>query len=49
MFCAGILGNHYVGQFFIEGYVNGDTYINILQEFVDPMITEVLENDGNLL
>lgn len=46
---AGILGNHFVGPFFIEGNLNGNTYLQLLENAIDPMITDTLENDNNLI
>lgn len=45
---AGILGDHIVGPFFIDGNLNGATYLELLDTTVDPTITELLENDENL-
>lgn len=45
---AGILGDHLVGPFFIDGNLNGDIYLEMLEDLIDPMITEILENDNNL-
>lgn len=46
---AGILGDHIVGPFFIDGNLNGNIYLELLETTVDPHITELLENDENLL
>lgn len=46
---AGILVNHIVGSSFIEGNLSGDTYLSLLQECADPMITKILGNYENLL
>lgn len=46
---AGIFGDHIVGPLFIDGNLNGATYLELLENNIDPMITEILENDNNLL
>lgn len=46
---VGILGNHIIGPIFIDGNLNGTTYFNLLEEIIDPMITDTLEHDNNLL
>lgn len=42
---AGIFGDKIVGPLFIEGNINGENYLNMLQESVDPLITEIVENE----
>jgi hypothetical protein len=46
---AGILGDHLVGPFFIQGNLDGNTYLELLESTIDPRITEILESDDNLL
>lgn len=46
---TGILGYHIVIPFLIDSYHNGDTHLNLLQECVDSMITEILKKDDNIL
>lgn len=45
---CGILGDHIVGPFFINGNLNGESYLELLREGVDPRITTIIENDDNL-
>lgn len=42
---CGILGDHIVGPFFIDGNLNSESYLELLREAVDPQITQILEND----
>lgn len=44
---AGILGNHIIGPLFIEGNLTGQTYLDMLRDTVDPLITELVENAAN--
>lgn len=46
---AGILGDHIVGPFFIPDNLNGERYLDLLENNIDPMITQILEEDDNLL
>jgi len=50
---AGILGNKIIGPLFIEENLTGDLYLHLLENVIDPLITESLENQtdqhGNLL
>lgn len=47
--CAGILGDHIVGPYFIDGNLNGQKYLDLLDTTVNFRITELLENDDGLL
>jgi hypothetical protein len=42
---AGILGNHIIGPFFLEGNLNGEGYLNLLINHIMPSITNTLELD----
>jgi len=44
---AGIFGNHIVGPFFIAGNLRGDMYLDMLENTIEPRITEIIENDVN--
>lgn len=44
---AGIFGDTIVGPLFFEGNLNGDKYLNLLQEFIEPLITDIIENTVN--
>lgn len=48
---AGILGNQVIGPLFINGNLNGEMYLNMLENTINPLITEAIENqldrDGN--
>lgn len=46
---AGIVGDHIVGPYFIDGNLTSATYLELLDTTIDPRITELLENDENLL
>lgn len=46
---VGILGDHIVGPLFINDNLNGASYLELLENNIDPLITDILENDGNLL
>lgn len=47
---AGILGNNIVGLFFIEGNVNGVTYLHLpTTKMSRTMNTQILENDNFLV
>lgn len=41
---AGILGNSIIGPLFLQTNLNGDLYLEMLQDAIDPLITEVVEN-----
>lgn len=45
---CGILGDHIVGPFFLDGNLNGESYLELLREVIDPRITTIIENDHNL-
>lgn len=42
---AGILGNNIVGPLFIDGNLNGDKYLDMLENNIDPAITDTIENN----
>lgn len=44
---CGIYGDHIIGPFFIPGNLDGDMYLRLLQEAIDPAITNIIENDNN--
>lgn len=48
---AGVLGDQVIGPVFIEGNLNGENYLNMLEDTINPLITEAVENqldaDGN--
>lgn len=48
---AGILGDTVIGPLFINGNLNGDTYLEMLDTTIQPLIVEEIENqldiDGN--
>lgn len=50
---AGILGDAIIGPVFIAENLNGNIYLNMLENTIEPLITEALENqldeEGNLL
>ncbi|XP_071053327.1 uncharacterized protein [Onthophagus taurus] len=46
---VGILGDHIIGPLFIPGNLNGEIYLEMLENVIDPLITEKLENDPLLL
>lgn len=50
---AGILGNKIIGPIFMEENLTGELYLDLLENVINPLITESLENqidqDGNLL
>lgn len=41
---AGILGNEIIGPIFIEGNLTAELYLNLLQNEIDPLITQSLQN-----
>jgi hypothetical protein len=41
---AGILGNSVIGPIFIEENLTGPLYLNLLQNYINPIIVESLEN-----
>lgn len=45
----GFISKHIVGPLLIECIVNRNICLNLLQECVDPVNTEILENEDNLL
>ncbi|CAH1110991.1 unnamed protein product [Psylliodes chrysocephalus] len=46
---VGILGDHLIGPLFIPGNLNGEIYLEMLENAIDPLITEKLENDPLLI
>lgn len=46
---AGIYGDRLVGPFFIPGNLNGETYLSLLEDHIDPMLTDIIENDDRYL
>lgn len=46
---CGIFGDHIIGPFFIDGTLDGDKYLQLLEEAIDPRITEIVETDVTLL
>ncbi|KAL3288976.1 hypothetical protein HHI36_003419 [Cryptolaemus montrouzieri] len=42
---VGIYCDHLIGPFFIPGNLTGELYYQLLEEFIDPVITEIIEND----
>ncbi|KAJ8941024.1 hypothetical protein NQ318_004181 [Aromia moschata] len=40
---AGIMGNHIVGPLFIEGNLNGQQYLDMLEDLIHPLIVEIAE------
>ena len=47
MWC-GISALGIIGPFFFDETVNGESYLNLLQEFVGPQITEMFGDDGDI-
>lgn len=41
---AGILGDNVIGPFFLTENLTGDLYFELLENVIDPKITEVIEN-----
>lgn len=41
---CGILGNHIIGPFFIEGNLTGPLYLQLLEDAIVPKIVEIIEN-----
>lgn len=44
---SGILGNHIIGPLFIPGNLTGEVYLNMLEDTIDPLITQIIEDDQN--
>lgn len=42
---AGIYGDNIVGPFFLNATLNGELYLNLLQNAIDPELTRILENN----
>lgn len=45
---AGILGDHILGPFFINGNLNGQLYLQMLQESIFPAITTVIRENEHV-
>lgn len=41
---AGILGDQIIGPFFIPGNLHGDLYYELLEDAIEPRITEIIED-----
>lgn len=46
---AGIYGDRIVGPFFLPQTLNGETYLQLLEEAIDPALTDIIENDNRYL
>lgn len=46
---CGIFGDRIVGPFFIDGNLTGETYLRLLEDHIDPMLTDIIENDDRYL
>lgn len=44
---CGILGSHIIGPLFIPGNLTGEVYLNMLNDAIDPFITQIIEDDQN--
>jgi len=44
---AGILGDEVIGPIFIEGHLNGETYLDLLQTHIAPLIDEAVQTQEN--
>ncbi|KAJ8943071.1 hypothetical protein NQ318_015327 [Aromia moschata] len=44
---AGIIGDHIIGLFFIDGNLNGETYLALLQNNVVPTMADLYPSEGN--
>lgn len=42
---AGILGNHIVGPLFLEETLTGQLYLDLLENFIHPLIIDIVENN----
>lgn len=42
---AGILGDHLIGPLFIQGNLNSEMYLNMMENEIDALITQTLEDD----
>lgn len=42
---AGIFGNSIVGPFFLPGTLTGDMYLDLLENTIDPALTDIIENN----
>lgn len=43
---AGIFGDNIVGPFFLPGNLTGDMYLDLLENHIDPILTEIIENNA---
>ncbi|KAJ8943067.1 hypothetical protein NQ318_015322 [Aromia moschata] len=44
---AGIIGDHIIGPYFIDGNMNGETYLALLQNNVVPTMADLYPAEGN--
>ncbi|XP_066149124.1 uncharacterized protein [Euwallacea fornicatus] len=42
---TGIFGDHIIGPFFLPGNLTGDTYLDLLENTVNPALIEIMENN----
>lgn len=42
---AGIFGDRLIGPLFIDGNLNGETYLELLEDTVYPLLIDIVEND----
>lgn len=49
MVWAGIIGTHLIGPYFFDAYVNGQNYLDMLQEFVLPELQNIGINPANVI
>lgn len=45
---AGIFGSKLIGPFFLDGTLNGERYLELLQETIDPFLTNIVETEVQL-
>ncbi|KAJ8955133.1 hypothetical protein NQ318_009026 [Aromia moschata] len=45
---AGVIGENVIGPFFIDGNLNGETYLALLQNNVVPTMVNLCSTEGNL-
>lgn len=44
-----MFGHRIVGSCFIPGNLDGDSYLHLLENYIDPMTTQLFEDDNDLL
>lgn len=44
---VGIYGDCLIGPFFLPGNLNGEVYLQLLEDAIDPALTETVENNNN--